>query len=176
MMVEYHEMIGGTLTDMAQASATSVDRIPYGLLLARLGREAVARFRCSLRPLELSAQEFFVLKQLQATGPSSQSTLAEVLGIDNSNLASCTAELYQRGLIERARDEADRRRYVVELTSDGRDLLADADRAIEVGEEEMLSALGEDERQQLWGLLGLMAGTLDPQTEAEACVEVAGED
>jgi MarR family transcriptional regulator, lower aerobic nicotinate degradation pathway regulator len=173
-MVLYHHMFEGNLVAMAQASADT-ERIPYGLLLARLGQEATARFRRSVRPLNLGAQQFIVLKQLEALGPCSQGALADALGIDYSNLASVTGELYRRELIERNRDEADRRRYVVELTTDGRQLLADADNAVGAGEEDMLSVLGEVERDQLWDLLRRIADSLElcPSTEAEACTEAA---
>src|SRR5918994_2189404 len=120
MMVLYQHMSAGNLVAMAQAQqAAAVDRIPYGLLLARLGQESTARFRRSLRPLNVGAQQFIVLKQLQVFGSCSQGELADALGIDYSNLASVTGQLYERGLIERHRDPADRRRYVVELTADG---------------------------------------------------------
>src|SRR5215212_1138707 len=140
-MVLYQRMFVGNLVAMAQAQQSAVERIPYGLLLARLGQESTARFRRSLRPLNVGAQQFIVLKQLQAFGSCSQGELADALGIDYSNLAGVTGELYRRGLIERRRDESDRRRYVVELTSDGLRLLADADQAITAGEREMLDAL-----------------------------------
>jgi DNA-binding MarR family transcriptional regulator len=169
-------MFEGNLVAMAEVQS-AVERIPYGLLLARLGQESVARFRRSLRPLNLGAQEFIVLKQLQAFGSCSQGELADALGIDYSNLAVVTGQLYGRGLIERHRDPADRRRYVVELTGVGRGLLSDADKTIEAGEEDILSALDDSERQQLWELLRRMADTLElcPQTEAEACLEAATE-
>ena len=159
---------------MAQAAA-GTERIPYGLLLARLGQEATARFRRSVRPLDLGAQQFIVLKQLEALGACSQGQLADALGIDYSNLASVTGELYRRALIERSRDEADRRRYVVELTQAGRQLLADADNAVGAGEEDMLSVLGEAEREHLWELLRRIADSLElcPSSEAEACAEAA---
>ena len=177
MMVLYQRMAEGNLIGMAQTPANAVERIPYGLLLARLGHEATAGFRRSLRPLNLGAQQFIVLKQLQAFGSCSQGELADALGIDYSNLAGVTGELYRRGLIERHRDEADRRRYVVELTDEGRQLLADADQAIEASEEGMLSSLDETERDQLWDLLRRMADALElcPATEAEACAEAAAD-
>jgi DNA-binding MarR family transcriptional regulator len=161
----------GNLVAMAQAPA-GTDRIPYGLLLARLGQEATARFRRSVRPLNLGAQEFIVLKQLQALGPCSQGQLADALGIDYSNLAGVTGELYRRELIARSRDESDRRRYVIELTAAGVQLLADADTAVGVGEEDMLSVLDAGERDQLWELLRRIADSLALcPTEAEACTE-----
>jgi MarR family transcriptional regulator, lower aerobic nicotinate degradation pathway regulator len=85
-----------------------------------------------------------------------------------------TGELYRRGLVERSRDPNDRRRYVVELTPEGRQLLADADRAVDAGEEDMLSVLSDGERDQLWELLRRIADSLELcPSEAEACTEAA---
>ena len=177
-MVLYQDMFEGNLVCMAQVPESAVERIPYGLLLARLGQESTARFRRSLRPLNLGAQQFIVLKQLQVFGSCSQGELADALGIDYSNLASVTGQLYERGLIERHRDPADRRRYVVELTTEGKQLLGDADRAIESGEQDMLNTLDDPERQQLWELLRRMADALElcPTTQAEAVEVCLGEE
>lgn len=180
-MVLYQGMFEGNLVNMAQVQQQAVERIPYGLLLARLGQESTARFRRSLRPLNLGAQQFIVLKQLQVFGSCSQGELADALGLDYSNLASVTGQLYERGLIERHRDPADRRRYVVELTEDGTRLLADADGAIAAGEQDMIGSLDEGEREQLWELLRRMADALElcPGSEAEAveaCTEAVIED
>src|ERR671921_1447728 len=177
-MVLYQRMFVGNLVAMAQAQQSGVERIPYGLLLARLGQESTARFRRSLRPLNVGAQQFIVLKQLQVFGSCSQGELADALGIDYSNLASVTGQLYGRGLIERHRDPADRRRYVVQLTPEGEQLLADADIAIQAGEDDMLNSLDEEERAQLWDLLRRMADALElcPSNELEAVEACAGED
>ena len=178
MMVLYQRMTVSNLVAMAQAQQSGVERIPYGLLLARLGQESTARFRRSLRPLNVGAQQFIVLKQLQVFGSCSQGELADALGIDYSNLASVTGQLYGRGLIERDRDPADRRRYVVQLTAEGVQLLADADNAIKAGEEDMLQSLEDSEREQLWELLRRMADALElcPGNEVEAVEACAGED
>ena len=183
-MVHYqHCMCSGVnLDDMAQApvpiSTQTGNRLPSGLLLARLGQESVARFRRALRPLNLSAQQFIVLKQLEAMGPASQAAVADALGIDYSNLAGVAGELCERGLLERARDDTDRRRYVIELTVDGQRLLRDADNAIGAGESDLLGTLDETERDQLWELLRRLADSLElcPDSEAEACSEAAGTD
>jgi DNA-binding MarR family transcriptional regulator len=169
-------MIGGTLAWMAQAQASvepAVERRPYGVLLARLGQEAIARFRRSLRPLQLSAQEFIVLRQLSAMGPTSQTALAEALAVDNSNLGGVTAQLLSRDAIERPRDRSDRRRYLVDLTPSGRRLLSDADAAIRADEDDMLSALDETELAQLWDLLRRVADSiaLCPDGEAQSCAQ-----
>lgn len=174
--------IAGTLDDMAQApapiSTESGARMPYGLLLARLGQESTARFRRALRPLNLSAQQFIVLKQLEAMGSASQAAVADGLGIDYSNLAGTTSELYERGLIERGRDESDRRRYVIELTADGERLLRDADNAIGAGEDALMETLEEPERELLYDLLRRLADSLElcPDAEAKACSEAVSSD
>ena len=78
---------------------TPAQPFPAGALLSRLGQEANARFRRALRPLDLGAQQFIALKQLEAMGAASQAALADAVGIDYSNLASVSAELCDRGLI-----------------------------------------------------------------------------
>jgi DNA-binding MarR family transcriptional regulator len=154
------------------------ERLPVGVLLARLGQDSMARFRKALKPLELNAQHYIVLKQLQTIGAASQASLADALGIDYSNLASVTAELNDRGLIERYRHESDRRRYVVELSAQGAEVIARADKAIAEGEAEMLSTLGDGEREQFWLLLRQVADAaqLCPRTPLEEVEACAGED
>ena len=136
-----------------ERAAARDDRLPHGLLLARLGQESVRRFRCALKPLELSPQQFMVMKQLQVIGTASQADLAQALGLDNSNLAAVTAELNDAGLIERYRHERDRRRYVIELSVRGTEVLGAADQAIAAGEQELIGVLEPGDRDRLWALL-----------------------
>jgi DNA-binding MarR family transcriptional regulator len=169
-----------TTPKAAEATAEAVlseGRLPFGVLLARLGQESMSRFRKALKPLELSAQQYIVLRQLQTIGAASQATLAETLGIDYSNLATVTAELSDTGLIERYRHESDRRRYVIELSDRGSELVSEADRAIAEGEEEMVGTLGED-RERFWLMLREVADAaqLCPRTPVEDAEACAGED
>lgn len=168
-------MFRGTLTAMQDATIDTATRLPYGVLLARLGNEATAGFRRALRPLGLGAQEFIVVKQLQAIGPTSQASVADALGIDYSNLAAVVGALEERRLVERTRDEADRRRYILRLSDAGADLIEAADSAIVENEEQMLAVLSDEERGELWELLRRVADAakLCPSTAEEACTEAA---
>jgi MarR family transcriptional regulator, lower aerobic nicotinate degradation pathway regulator len=172
------DMATSTATNTATRTETPAEgvraRLPYGVLLARLGKEAMGRFRKALRPLDVGAQEYVVMKQLEALQTASQADLADSLSIDYSNLATLTGELHDRGLIERLRDPADRRRYVVRLTPSGEALIARADRAIDSGEEDMLRTLDDAERERLWELLGKVADAAElcPRAEAD-CTESA---
>lgn len=145
------------------------ERLPLGILLSRLGGETMGRYRRALRPLELNAQHYVVLKQLEALGTSSQAALAEALAVDYSNLATITGELAERGLIERYRHESDRRRYVVELSASGSKLLEEADEAVSDGEQRFAESLEPEEREQFWRLLRKVADA------AELCPRERGD-
>ncbi len=162
-------MFGTTLEGMATTPEIGTDRLPYGLLLARLGHESTSRFRRSLKPLGLGPQEFMVLRQVEAIDNASQTEIADALAIDYSNLATIAGGLCDRGLLDRSRDEADRRRYVLELSDAGQDLLAEARNAILDGEEEMISALDEEQREQFWLLLRQVADGNALCPEERAC-------
>ena len=79
--------------------------------------------------------------------------------------------LCDSGLIVRDRDEADRRRYVLELSAAGRRLVARADEAIAAGERELLGALEEGDREQLHALLQRVADGAELCPTASACTE-----
>jgi DNA-binding MarR family transcriptional regulator len=158
---------------MATAAQEVAAGVPVGALMARVGQEVTARFRRALRPLDLGAQEFIVLKQLEAMGTTSQGALADAVGVDYSNLATLVGGLCDRLLIDRKRDDADRRRYALELSPPGRRLVERADRAIAAGEDELLGALGPAEREAFIALLRRVAdgAQICPTSAAAACTE-----
>ena len=138
-------------------SATATDSVSMTTLLAALGRDATARVRRAIRPFGLGAQQFHVLEQLRLLGERSQAELADALGIDRSNLAAIVAELTDRGLVERSRDAADRRRYVLRLSRSGQDLLRGVEGAVAAAEEDVLGPLEPEQRAQLHALLRRLA-------------------
>lgn len=137
------------------------EQVPMSTLLAGLGRDVTARVRRAIRPLGLGAQQYLVLKQLQALGETSQAELADALAMDRSNLAAIVAELCDRGLIARERDEADRRRYVLRPSGKGETLLQRTDVAIAAAEQNLLGPLNREQRDQLYALLRQVADGVD---------------
>jgi DNA-binding MarR family transcriptional regulator len=138
-------------------------------LFASLGREMTARVRRAMRPLGLGAQQFLVLRQLDTLGQASQSELADALGIDPSNLATLANDLAGRGLVDRSRDAADRRRYVLRLSRPGERLLRRTEGAIAAAEDELLAPLDDEQRAHLHALLRRLADGV------ELCPTAAGE-
>jgi len=154
-------------------SAPTVEQVPMSTLLAGLGRDMTARVRRAIRPLGLGAQQFLVLSQLEVFEQTSQAELADALGIDRSNLAVIVAELSHRGLVERTRDQADRRRYVLRPTAAGERLLRRADGEIAAAEADLLAPLDREQREQFHALLRRVADGVDlcPTADPEACAE-----
>jgi MarR family transcriptional regulator, lower aerobic nicotinate degradation pathway regulator len=142
-------------------------------LLAGLGREATARVRRAMRPLGLGAQQFVVMKQLQALGQTSQAELADALAIDRSNLAAIAADLAARDLVKRTRHEIDRRRYVLRLSRAGEQLLRRTEGEMSLAESDLLAPLDQDQREQLYTLLRRLADGVElcPTPDNDACAE-----
>jgi len=97
---------------------------------------------------------FRVLVALSDDGPLSQAELGRRLAIDRSDVAAIAAELEQRALLARTRDDRDRRRNVVTITPAGEAALARMDEAIERAQARLLAPLSSPEQRQLSELLG----------------------
>jgi DNA-binding MarR family transcriptional regulator len=82
-----------------------------------------------------------------------QQALGEILGTDANMLVLLLNQAEDAGFVRRVRDPKDRRRHIVEITDAGRKALERAEAGVEEVEEEILSALDDDERVQLRALL-----------------------
>ena len=90
---------------------------------------------------------FTVLYALREQGAVSQADLGRRLGIDRSDLHLVLGELERDGLIERIRNENDRRRNVVDITAAGVETLTGLDRQVMHMHEVLLEPLSAAERQ-----------------------------
>jgi MarR family transcriptional regulator, 2-MHQ and catechol-resistance regulon repressor len=90
-----------------------------------------------------------VLESLYHLGPLTQSQLCSKLLKSGSNLTTVLDNLERDGLVRRERDTADRRVQVVNLTDDGRRLIAEVI-PVHVGRvERAFAALTADEQREL---------------------------
>jgi DNA-binding MarR family transcriptional regulator len=126
-------------------------------LIFRLARATGYRLAEALAALDMRTHEFAVLHHLRQAGPLSQQELGSALRINPSNLVGLLDTLEGDGLIVRPRDPADRRRHLVELTTEGQRRLAEAKRAVAVAEQDLLAPLTEVERVQFNGVLERLA-------------------
>ncbi|MEU1286124.1 MarR family winged helix-turn-helix transcriptional regulator [Kitasatospora sp. NPDC005856] len=122
-------------------------------LLSRVGKAARGRFSERLAERGLRLWDMAVLAALADFGPQAQRDLVRRLAIDPSDLAKVADQLAAAGYVERARDQADRRRVSVSVTDAGRALLAELQAQARVVQDEVLAPLDAGERQVLQELL-----------------------
>lgn len=72
---------------------------------------------------DLTISQFGVLEALYHLGPQAQNILGEKILKSNSNMTTVIDNLEKRGLVRRNRAEDDRRKIIVHLTPEGRDMI-----------------------------------------------------
>ena len=122
------------------------------VLLTRLAR-AVFR-RSTERVIGMRLRQYVALDYLRDRGAVTQQALGEVLQLDANNIVLLLNDTEDAGYVRRVRDPADRRRHIVELTTEGRRALEQAEAGMESVEGEVLAPLSPDERDELRRLLG----------------------
>jgi DNA-binding MarR family transcriptional regulator len=138
---------------MATAPAQGTRVSGTAVLLALLGRAASERLRAALIRSDLRPRQYQALELLRQEGPWPQQALGEAMGVDPSILVTLLNPLEEQGLLARRRDPADRRRHIVAITKAGQARFDEAERTYDAAQEELLSALGPDQRAQLQALL-----------------------
>jgi DNA-binding MarR family transcriptional regulator len=77
----------------------------------------------AVEPFGLRSKDFIVLTAIESMGPQSQQQLARTHGIDRTTMVSVVDGLERLGLVQRARNPDDRRKYAIGLTTEGQALL-----------------------------------------------------
>jgi DNA-binding MarR family transcriptional regulator len=98
-----------------------------------------------LRPAGLTALQYTALTVLERHSDMSSAQLARNSFVTAQSMADMIMTLEGRGLIERHRDRADRRRLVVALTADGHELLDRYRDEVAALEAQMLTGLTKTE-------------------------------
>jgi DNA-binding MarR family transcriptional regulator len=160
-----------TVTNVETGSAV-LPRMPEELvastpfLLKRLGFVARDKALETYERSGLHPYHHAVLAVLDEGTRETQGAIADALGYDRGQLVGLLDELEERGLVERQRDPADRRRHVVRLTSAGKRELAKLRALARTLEDKFLNGLDEEERAQLHALLLRLAEQYMPHCRA----------
>ena len=94
-----------------------------------------------LRPAGLTASQYTALTVLERRPDLTSAQLARNSFVTTQTMADMVTALHERGLIERHRHPADRRKLVLDLTTTGRRLLGRYRRKVAALEAEMLTNL-----------------------------------
>jgi DNA-binding MarR family transcriptional regulator len=122
-------------------------------LLKRLGFAAKDKAMEAYERSGLHPYHHAVLAVLDEGSRETQGAIADALGYDRGQLVGLLDELEDRGLVERRRDPADRRRHIVRLTPAGKRALAKLRALARQLDDDFLASLDEDERARLHALL-----------------------
>ena len=134
-----------------------------GFLLARLGMMLKSRALDEFERAGFDAYHYSLLALLDEGERETQATIADVLGVDRSQLVGILDTLETRGLVERRRDLHDRRRHVVSLTPDGRRQLIKLRAIVRKVEDEFFAPLDATSRGALRDALLTLAMYHDPR-------------
>jgi DNA-binding MarR family transcriptional regulator len=132
-----------------------------------------ARLDEMLRPAGLTVSQYTALTVLERHEDMSSAQLARLSFVTAQSMADLITALEGRGLIERHRDRADRRRLVVALTAEGRVLLDRYRGEVAALEETMVTGLASQEVTMLRSVLSRCYGNLS-HPQARPSLRVAG--
>jgi DNA-binding MarR family transcriptional regulator len=155
--------MGAPVTDLAHRPPTPPQELVANtaFLLARLGTAIKSQALDAFEEAGSSMYHYSVLALLAEGDCSAQATIAQMLGVDSSQLVGVLDSLEGQGLVERRRDPNDRRRHGVTLTAEGKRQLV---RLRAIGkriEDSVLEPLDEKSRLALHGSLEQIASGFD---------------
>ena len=102
-----------------------------------------------LRPAGVTALQYTALTVLERHDGLSAAQLARNSFVTQQSMGDLVVALEQRALISRTQDPANRRRWLISLTPDGRALLRTYRKPVRTLEEQMVAALDATERAAL---------------------------
>jgi MarR family transcriptional regulator for hemolysin len=107
-------MYGAKLADVPEPFP-----LPIGLRLAQASRTVERAFDAALADADGSLPVWLILLNLKVRRPANQRELAEAVGITGATLTHHLNAMDAQGLVDRTRDDANRRVQVVTLTEAG---------------------------------------------------------
>ena len=130
-------------------------------LLARASRAMACAMAKGLAALSLDPRALMVLKTISAQSAPNQLAIAQAADIDKTTLVAVLDDLERKLLVRRVPDPNDRRARVVELTDEGRRMLAWAEAAGGDIQRAVLDDLDQTDRDALLRSLPLLIQAID---------------
>lgn len=129
-----------------------------GFLIRRLHQLTVAIFMEEMAVFDVTPVQFAILNALMAAPGSDQVTLASLVAFDAATSGSVIARLESKGWIRREPDENDKRRKLLWLTAQGKQMAQDMLAPVARAQQRILAPLTEDEQSRLMGMVKQLVG------------------
>ncbi|WP_036330734.1 MarR family winged helix-turn-helix transcriptional regulator [Microbispora sp. ATCC PTA-5024] len=147
-------------------SAAAKADLCNNLALRKASRYLGATYDKALTPVGLRATQFSILQKLSAHGEMTITTLADMIAMDRTTMASNLKPLAREGLVTVEPSAADRRARVVTLTPDGLARFRAALPLWQAVQDRFEESFGSDEAAQLRASLQAVLDTgFDPWAE-----------
>lgn len=128
--------------------------LPVALIRAR--EHVMGPIRKMLSASGVTEQQWRILRVLAENGPMDSTTLADRACLLVPSLTRIAHSMAQRGLVAQTRDQEDRRRQIISITSKGQDvILAHRDTALGIAND-IKRQLGQDNYDNLLDLLAML--------------------
>jgi DNA-binding MarR family transcriptional regulator len=149
-----------TVTEAAGTGTLIEPRLAgYTGYLLRLASGQAERWALAALPPGRDSRDLDVLSVL-AERPVSQAQLGNLLEVNRTVMISVIDELEAAGLVRRERDPADRRRYALRITAEGRAASRNMTESADLAERRLTAPLGPDGHRRLNELLRLVIADL----------------
>jgi MarR family transcriptional regulator for hemolysin len=122
---------------------------PIGRMLAHTTKLVQAAFDSQLATRGGGLTTFLVLKYAMQAEGSSQSALAQGMGVEAPTMVRHIDRMEREGLVERHRDPRDRRAVQIKVTPAGRTLFFELVEVMVASNDELLAQLSENEARVL---------------------------
>lgn len=138
-------------------NAANETRLPLwsrpGYLVRRLHQISIALWTEELGHANVTPVQYGLLTALSVRGEQDQSTLADEVGIDRTNVAEVLSRLEARKLVRRKENPSDRRARLASLTPKGRALVSGLFSTMQRSQDRLLSSLTQKERERFLATL-----------------------
>jgi MarR family transcriptional regulator, temperature-dependent positive regulator of motility len=133
-------------------------KIPLGLLVSMIHRTRMMYLNDKMKNLDITAGQFPFIVVLSHEEGITQDELAAHFHIDKGTVARALRKLEDKKYLFRKVDALNRRRYLIYLTEKGRKAVPKIISIDKEWEDSMCSEFSEEEYQNLFGILKVLAG------------------
>jgi len=136
-----------------------------GFLISDVSRLMRRRFDERARLIGVTRTQWRTLTTLSRHEGLNQGSLAELLEVEPITLCRMIDRLEEAGLVERRRDPADRRAWLIYLTAKAGPILTQLRGLADSMIEHALDGIADDERTQIFATLGRIRNNLNDNPE-----------